>query len=730
MKEETTEVLNYDCENHCFIKVSNNLGDMYTKIRQINCWDIEDIIPEFDIKYMKLVDALFGDKDRTKLQSKKLKNNEDAELIKIIFNLIPKPKENQFKCNIKFNEDDPKSLRIDYYCLSSIVIIIMYILDNIIHQNSFPQLLNEVLVNNFSRIMDINLWGSSLIQFKKDFNEVESLSFNLSSSHDDNIDINYTILFSYFYPVLFPKVKNVTINLNETRINNIYNVDKNPYKIREVDVIDFCKKFKNLFISNFIIINLISNMENLLALRLIMTESFINEINYIFDKEFEKSHFKDFISKKLSLIYFRKLMFIKTVQKLSLTINSLDTFLFKESINLIALYSKTTEQLELQLFSEPKYFNIRKIYLNYLSAQEFHEIDPNIVEKYQIIMYPYIDSLDENILPLIEEEKIPDLLFPQFRNNINKLKLILSESSKIYKYFYLDISPYEELCKYDNYNIEILLFIFVVLSALKVSSSLKALTLKCLNINYSSVLQIRKKIKDLIKGELIDLSGCQQLESISLNMIGISLYLDFNKLPVDNLRKISIEISTLKDMKAFNEALKNLKNGLIKLCEINLCLSLNGNEKIFEEFLNIYDNIPLNIEIFKLTIENTIGKNQLLKIMKGVYKNIDIAREKTVNYILFCNSKELEKYLHDIKINNLKDFFINNNASFVEKCKYNGEQNRRLCLSLIKWPKIDIIKSIFLCINKKVNNIDINKIICSKIFRFIGKEQSFVINLN
>ena len=89
-------------------------------------------------------------------------------------------------------------------------------------------------------------------------------------------------------------------------------------------------------------------------------------------------------------------------------------------------------------------------------------------------------------------------------------------------------------------------------------------------------------------------------------MAGISLYLDFNKLSVDNLRKIIIEISTLKDMKAFNEALRNLNDRLLKLVKIKLCLVLNDNDKIFEEFLNIYDNIPLNIDIFKLTIENTI----------------------------------------------------------------------------------------------------------------------------
>ena len=728
MKEENTELLKYDSDNHCFTRYSSKLGDMYTKIRQVNCWDLEDIIPEFDPKYMKLVEELFRDKDRGKIQSKKIKSNEDAELIKIIFNLLPKPKENKFKCNIKFKEDEPKSLNIDYYCLSSIVVIIMYILDSIIHEDNYPQFLSEVLLDNFSKVIDISLWGSSLIKFKQAFNEVESLSFDLSTSHDDNIDINHAILFSYFFPVLFPKVNNVKINLNESKI--IYNINNNPYKIRECDVVDFCKKYKNLFISNFIIINLISNIENLLALKITMAESFINEINYIFNKEFEKSHFKDFISKKLSLIYFRKLMFIKTVQKLSLIINSLDTFLFKESINLIALYSKTTDKLKLQLFSEPEYFNIRKIYLNYLTAQDFHETDPNIVEKHQIIMYPYIENLEEQNLPLIEEEKIPDLLFPQFKNNINKLKLILSASSKIYKFFYLDISPYEELSKYDNYNIEILLFIYDVLSALKESTSLKALTLKCLNINYSSVLQIKKNINKLISGELVNLSGCQQLESISLNMAGISLYLDFNKLPPDNLRKISIEISTLRDMKEFNEALKNLKERLLKLAEIKLFLALNEDDKIFEEFLNIYDNIPSNVDIFKLTIENTIGKSELIKIIKGVYKNINIKKEKIANYILYCNSKELEAYLHEIKINNLKEYFMSNNVPFVGKCKYNGEQNRRISLTLIKSPQIETIKPILLCINKITNNSEINKILCSKIFRYMGKAQNFIINLN
>ena len=735
-KNSSMQILNYDIEKHRFTKSDSNISDLFTRIRELN-WDYEEKDPQFELKYMKSVDALFSsEKDKSKSQSKRnMKNiNEDAELIRIIYNILPKPEENQFKCNIILNEEEPNSLRIDYYCLSSIGTIIMYILKFIIKENSFPQFLNEVLDNNFMRIFDIQFWGKSLIQFKNIFNEIESLNFCLSGAHDDEIKLSYSILFSYFYKVLFPKVKNITINLNQTRINNIYNVDKNPYKIKEVDVIGFCKKFENFFLSNLIITNLIVNTENLTALRILMSESFINEINYIFDKEFEKSQFRELISKKNSLLYFKKLMMIKSLSKLSLTINSLDVFLFKDAINLIGLH-QGLEKLELELFSEPKYFNIRKIFLNYLSSQEFHEIDPNVIEKYQIIMYPYIDNLDDNIMfPLIEEEKIPDLLFPEFRKNINKLKLILSEKEfvKNFRYFYLDISPYEELTKYDKYNIEILLFIFVLLSALEQSTLMKTIQLKCVNINYTTVLQIRKKINKLIDGKLTILRNFQELEMLNLNMPGISLFLDFNNLPVSNLKKLNIDISTLKDMQSFNEGLKNQKNELLKLTEIKIILSFNNDEKIFEEFLKIYDNIPINIESFKIIIENTIGKNELLKIIKGTHKNININTDKNIYFSLYCYSKELEAYLNVEKINNLKEFFKSNNAYFVNKCKFNPEQSRRLNFSLIKWRKIDFMKTIILSFNKHLCRSEENKNnknIFSNIFDFIGKSQDFWVTL-
>ena len=124
-KNSSMKILNYDIEKHVFTKSISNISDLLIKIRELN-WDYSDKDAQFDLKYMKCVDALIGDKEKSKGQSKRnMKSNEDAELIKIIYNSLPKPEENQFKCNIIFNEEDPKSLRIDYYCLTSIGNIIM-----------------------------------------------------------------------------------------------------------------------------------------------------------------------------------------------------------------------------------------------------------------------------------------------------------------------------------------------------------------------------------------------------------------------------------------------------------------------------------------------------------------------------------------------------------------------------------------------------------------------------
>jgi hypothetical protein len=728
---------------------SKKLSDLVVKAKEI-IWDYEEcgIDNLLDIKVMKYIDGLYGDK--TKNQNKKnTKGTEIAEIVKLVFYQLPKPNENIFKNNLTYSDDSKKSLKIDYLCLISICNIIWYILKDIVDQKNFPQLLNEILEqNNYSKIMDVKIWDASLMKYKNDFNKVESISFNLSGSHDANIELYYSILFYYFYKVLFPNVHHIYINLNETKINNIYNADKNPYKIRENDVISFCDKFKYLFLSNFIITSLIGSNVNLQSLRIVMYESYIHEIIHVFSNEFEKSRFREKISIKHSLIYFRKLMLISQISRLSITINCLDRILFKEIINLIVL-NRNTEILELQLFPDQKPYNLRKLYLNYLRGLEFDEIDPEINEKYQIIMYPYVDSLD-NISPLIEEEKIPDLLFPIFKKNINNLRLALNDYIKAYKSFYLDISPYEELCKYDNYNVEILLFIYIILSALETSSMINKLQIQCLNINYISVQQIKKTINKLKKEKLkeenknvelkdIDLSKCEVLESIIFNMTGISFFVDFSKLPISSLKSLEIEISSLKDLKSINEGLRNQKDKFKKLTEIRLNICINNFEDIFDELLKIFENIPFSVEILKITIENIIGKSELYKILKAYHRNI--RKEQKINCSLYCNSKELEGFSDESKIKLLKDSFNAENGLFINKCelislkpKNQAPIVKRIIFSLVDWPEKNIMESIINSFTKNANEYKdfqrYNKNIFSRIFSFIGNTHELVLHLD
>ena len=745
------EILNYNYKKHTFERMpdySKKLSDLVVKAKEI-IWDYEEggIDNLLDIKLMKYIDGLYGDK--TKNQNKKnTKGTEIAEIVKLVFYQLPKPNENIFKNNLTYSDDSKKSLKIDYLCLISICNIIWYILKDIVDQKNFPQLLNEILEqNNYSKIMDVKIWDASLMKYKNDFNKVESISFNLSGSHDANIELYYSILFYYFYKVLFPNVHHIYINLNETKINNIYNADKNPYKIRENDVISFCDKFKYLFLSNFIITSLIGSNVNLQSLRIVMYESYIHEIIHVFSNEFEKSRFREKISIKHSLIYFRKLMLISQISRLSLTINCLDRILFKEIINLIVL-NRNTEILELQLFPDQKPYNLRKLYLNYLRGLEFDEIDPEINEKYQIIMYPYVDSLD-NISPLIEEEKIPDLLFPIFKKNINNLRLALNDYIKAYKSFYLDISPYEELCKYDNYNVEILLFIYIILSALETSSMINKLQIQCLNINYISVQQIKKTINKLKKEKLkeenknvelkdIDLSKCEVLESIIFNMTGISFFVDFSKLPINSLKSLDIEISSLRDLKSINEGLKSQKDKFKKLTEIRLNICINIFEDIFDELLKIFENIPFSVKNIKITIENIIGKSELYRILKAYHRNI--RKEQKINCLLDCNSKELEGFFDESKIKLLKDSYNAENGFFINKCELKTLKHKNqatiikeITFSLVDWPEKNIMESIINSFTKSVNEYKdfqrYNKNIFSRIFSFIGNTHELVLHL-
>lgn len=186
-------------------------------------------------------------------------------------------------------------------------------------------------------------------------------------------------------------------------------------------------------------------------------------------------------------------------------------------------------------------------------------------------------------------------------------------------------------------------------------------------------------------------------------------------------------------MEALNNALKNQKdNYYVKLSKIKLCICLNVCNEIFDEFLKIYENIPLNLEELDVKIENIISKNELLKILKAFYKN---KNEKNITYTLHCNSKELEGYCDENKMIILEQFLKDNNVDFIGKCKYKVNKLPEMAFGVIKWPELNILKSIILSLNRNMNTIEDrlkfnNKKIFSNIFNYMGKSKDFFVILD
>ena len=427
--------------------------------------------------------------------------------------------------------------------------------------------------------------------------------------------------------------------------------------------------------------------ETLAKLKIEASESYINEINYIINKQCKNKNYTEKIMKENGLILFKKLMKIKNINNLSLSINCLDRFLFNELISFITL-NRNMQILELNLFYNPKFFIMRKIYLNYLKGQDYYEIDPNIMDKYAIVYFPYIETLEKDIPSRVEEEKIPDLIFPEFKKNLNILKMILNEYIISFCEFSLDISPYDELSKYENYNVEIILFIFSILLFLEKSKNIKTLRLKCSNIDYNLVSLILKKINKLISLKLIDFSGCEKLSNLSLEIQGISLILNFSNLPFNSLEKLDLSISALKDIKKLDEFFKEHKDDLKNLTQLNLSFPFVYDfDNSTKSFIKIFDNLPPNLKILTINNENMIKKEDILEIIKKIQNN-----KISLNCELKCECFELEEFLNDYKIEDLKAFLNSNGNINIEKLEIIKDTIGGIKFNFFVLPNQEVLK--------------------------------------
>ena len=660
------EILNCEYENKKLeiITPTNNVVDISTTLKE-NFWSFEEELNDFYcLENMKFYNDLIS--NAVKAAGKNaIKNNKRAELIKYIYN-----KYNQINkertCRLNFSVKNRKKLKIDYPCLQSIMYIIYKLIKPIIGEKDFPIILNDVIDNNcFSRIFDVQMWNTTLMNLKNEFNQVEELSFELSSSNDSEFKISYIILFYHFYKVFFPNVNSISINLDFHELNRKYMDLKNPYNFKDAKLKDLYQNMHKIFCANYILVCLISlSMKSVNKLKIKSTESLINEMNYIISQEYTSKQYNESLIKDKGLILFKKLMIIKEISKLNISINCLDRFLFKETINFIPL-NRNLESLKLNLFYNPNFFNKRKIYLNYLRGQEYYEIDPNLIDKYGIIYYPYIDKLGEEINSVIDDEKILDLIFPEFKKNMTNLKILLNQYVVAYKEFCLNISPYDELNKCQNYNVQILLFIIAVLASIEHSKVIESLELNCKNFEYVYTSLIMENINKLIQPKLIDLSKCEKLQKLILNIQGISLFLDFDKLPLKSLTKFEILISNLTDFEKIKSIFEKRKDDLNKLEQLNILFPLiNDTNNVPNKFYNIFEYLPQSLKQLNICNENIINKEQFLDIISKIQKN-DIA----INCEFNCDCFELRDIVNDNNIEILKKLLNSKGNINVNDCE-------------------------------------------------------------
>ena len=656
------EILNCEYENKKLeIKTpTNNLLDIVNGIRQ-NFWDVENDLNDFYIlENMKFYNDIISNAVKTAGKNA-IKNNKRAELIKFIYNQT----QSERTCRLNFSDKNKKKLKIDYYCLESIAYVICKLINTFIRENDYPIILNDVIDNNyFSKVYDCQIWNTTLMNLKNEFNQVEIINFELSSSNDREFQINYIILFYHFYKVFFPNVKSISINLDFHQLNKKYMDLKNPYDFKETKIKDLCKNMHNIFRANYILVCLFS-VKSLKKLKIKSTESYINEIYYIIGQEYSKKKENEPLLKNKGLILFKELMKIKGISKLNISINCLDRFLFNETIDFITLVG-ALESLKLNLFYNPNFFKKRKIYLNYLFGQEYYEIDPNLIDKYGIIYYPYVDKLGEEINSVIDDEKILDLIFPEFKKNITNLKIILKEYIGAYTEFCLNISPYDELNKCQNYNVQIFLFIIAILASIE-NSKLKvieSLELNCANFDYVNTSLIMENINRLIQPKLIDLSTCEKLHKLSLNIQGVSLFLDIDKLPLKSLTKFEILISNLADFEKIKSIFEKGKNDITKLEQFNILFPLiDDTNNILNKFYIIFEYLPQSLKQLNISNENIMSKEQFLDIISKIQKN-----NISINCEFICDCFELREIVNENSIESLKKLLNSKGNINVDNC--------------------------------------------------------------
>ena len=493
-----------------------------------------------------------------------LSNDEKYKYIELLYNNLQNYLEIK-KCNIEIS--DKKTLHLNINSFKSLTEFYMKIIFQIIRNKlNLKECINKMINDGEFKtfISNEKIWNKTLYDYISYFKNIEFISFSLSDNYE-NFEIEIILLFYYLYGFLFKEVNKFYINLN---IKNNYN----SYQISKTKLLKFNEKNENLIISNLILINIISKNGKLKELFISLDDSNMNEFYSIFTKQFENDFINN-INIFESSLYFKNLMYLNSIEKLSFEFVSLDPMLFIQNNELILRFYNHLTHLKLFFFPyKNNKINFRKILFNHNFFKfKGKTIDNNINN--------YVDSIiiheNKSSIKILNEEKIPKFLFDLFIENLNTLRMTLDLLIISFKLESLEINinPYPILEKYDLYTINIIFFIYNILLSLKNSQKFKIFSIECYNIN--NVKNIINKIKrslinnnsdnnNINKIYEIDFSKNEKISELHFNLKNISYFFTFDKLPYINLKNLSLENLDYFELKEYNNFFIKEKTKFIK----------------------------------------------------------------------------------------------------------------------------------------------------------------------
>ena len=680
-----------------------------------------------------------------------------------------------------FKDSKNEEMKITYNEMCGLVNVVIYIFENM-EKKKKAELFTRFYCDSFIPPMkknDPNI--SSIMQLQKACISIKKIIVCLSNEKKTKekhaIDIKVILLFCLFCKVFLKNLLYLEIDLNIYEINDYFNLEINPYKINEEEVLRIGNAYKNIFLGNLIIMNKLTKIETLSKAKFKMFDSYQIELHQILSKYLnnENNNNQNQITEsgsseknKYLPSFQNKILFFDHIlpnvgrefYELTIDFNSLDPLLF-DYINILLLRYSNIANISLKLFSFNK-ISLRKTIINayYYNLYCKNKNNPFPMKYYpeqsytkwdndHKIFYNYIDNINDNKnknFLILKEEVLLNDIFPFFNYNLNSLLVIIekkiSDKKNSINSLILDFRNVNNgninINLYNNYNTSIVCFLFNLLNILetnKTITNLKSLDLfldDLTNEKEYIIKNIFRKIPLFKEGKVFNLKELK-LTHLSLDFSNISLILPFSNFPMEKLTELILDDISYVDLDNLVKTLKNHNNK-------------KDDEKLFKKLIYLEIGLNYMIEDYRKNIEILLTECILKKLESFILKiPFYISFKDIVDIITWIRKGHNKKASILLKLSN-SELSPNINEKEFLKCievfkkDFNKELKKRNIISDIKCKEYNSFDVVYKTLdandmnfylkfiysfNKLLENngkkVENNRKILENIFYYMGK---------